>query len=110
MLHYLLEDGVTTEEWKLRQKVLDLHNTIVRLRLFKGLGNSAGETYKTFKKSAELLRAELATLPAFKSLEEQRRSKIMSGNELYIRGMRSVLKQLKIDVEYFDAIYNYLSA
>ena len=114
MLHYLLENGISEQQWELRHKVLDLHNTIVRLRLFKGLrvkdGDQPQEIYKDFREAADAIRAELAILPEFKNLDEQRRDKIMSGTELYVGGIRSILKQLNIGVEYFDAIYNYLSA
>ena len=114
MLHYLLEDGITEEQWKLRHKVLDLHNTIVRLRLFKGLrvrdGNQSQKMHERFKEVADAIRAGLAILPEFKNLDKQRRDKIMSGSELYVGGIRSILKQFNVRVEYFDAVYNYLSA
>ncbi len=37
MVCYLLEDNVSEQQWELRRKILDLHDVLVRLRLFKGL-------------------------------------------------------------------------
>jgi hypothetical protein len=37
MICYLLEDNVSEQQWELRRKILDLHDVLARLRLFKGL-------------------------------------------------------------------------
>jgi len=107
MFHYLTEE-VTAEQWELRRKVLDLHDSIVRLRLFKGLGDE--NERKEFKRRIEESRSEIKKSRVFRQLPTERQQKIIGGNELYVTGIRSVVEQLEIDRDYFDAIYNYLSA
>jgi hypothetical protein len=108
MFHYLSEDGVSDNEWNLRGKILDLHETLVKLRLFKGLGSK--NEYKQFSQRASALREDICKLPAFGRLSEERRTKIIGGQELYLGGLRSILKLANIDADLFDGIYNYLSA
>jgi hypothetical protein len=107
MLHYLLEDGVSDEEWALRGKVLDLHDVILKLRLFKSIG--AEEEYKISKGEMTRLRDELKQLPAFKFVDGARQERLLAGHELYVNGLRSTLKLVGVENDYFDGMYAYLS-
>jgi hypothetical protein len=109
MLHYLTEPDITEAQWDLRRKVLDLHDCLVRTRLFKGFGANAKDEYIGWKKRSDQLRKEIMKLSVFKKLTPERQEKIFGGSELYVEGVRKVLGQFDIDKKYFDAIYNYLS-
>jgi hypothetical protein len=109
MLHYLTEPNVSDAEWELRRKVLDLHDQLVRARLFKGMGKEGNEEYRGWRARSQELRKEIKKLPAFKNLKSERQERIISGSELYVGGLRGALEQIDIDRAYFDAIYNYLS-
>jgi hypothetical protein len=103
---YLLET-VTEQQWNLRRRILDLHDVLVKLRLFKGL--RAKDQVTGFRGRAEELRSQISKNEEFKALQSDRREKILSGTELYVGGLRSVLKEIDFETQYFDAIYNYLS-
>jgi hypothetical protein len=111
MFHYLLEDGVNSDDWMLRRKVLELHDATLRLRLFKSIG--ATEQYKRGKEIVRDLRADISNLAAFKNIPEDRQAKLLSGQELYVGGLRSTLKLASVasvKSEYFDGMYAYLSS
>jgi hypothetical protein len=107
MFFYLSEDGVTDDEWALRGRVLDLHDAVLKLRLFKSINATA--EYEAFKQDTDWLRGQMRQLPAFQKLELQRQEKLLSGQELYVGGLRSTLRLAGFTSEYFDGMYAYLS-
>jgi hypothetical protein len=108
MFHYLSEDGVSEEDWQVRRGILTLHDVTLRVRLFKGL--SSDKEYQLAKTTMEEMRRLLQTLPAFKAIDVERQKKLLSGQEMYVKGMRSILKLLAFDDDYFDGMYAYLSS
>jgi hypothetical protein len=105
MFHYLMEDGVSDDEWALRGKILDF---VLKARLFKSIGRA--KEYEDFKQIMAELRGQIKNRPAFKSVEEKRQQGILAGHELYLRGLRSTLKLVGFDSDYFDGMYAYLSS
>lgn len=108
MFHYLSEDGVSDESWALRRGVLNLHDVVLKLRLFKSIG--AEGQYKVYKTMMEKMRNELKYITAFKSIDAERQQKMLSGHELYVGGLRSTLKLVGFEDVYFDGMYAYLSS
>ena len=49
-------------------------------------------------------------MPLFQQRPEQRRVKMRGGEMIYVNGMRSVVGSMNFDEDYFDSVYNYLSA
>ena len=108
MFHYLSEDGVSKEEWELRIAIFNLHDSTLKVRFWKGL--ESDEQYNGWKTTMEEVRESLKGHPAFKALDEERQKKLLSGQELYVRGFRSTLKLVELDEGYFDGMYAYLSS
>lgn len=107
MFHYLMEDGVSDDDWALRGRILDLHDVVLKLRLLKSIG--AAEQYEVLKKIMTELREDIKNRPAFKGVDQKRQEKILAGHELYVGGLRSTLKLMGFDGDYFDGMYAYLS-
>jgi len=107
MFHYLMQDDVSNDEWSLRGKILYLHDVVLKLRLFKSI--DAAKQYEKFRQAMAELRDEIKESPAFKGLDAKRQEKILAGHELYLSGLRSTLKLVDIDSDYFDGMYAYLS-
>ncbi|NQE64532.1 hypothetical protein E1H18_4788 [Caulobacter sp. RHG1] len=106
MISYL-NDPVGTDEWELRHTVLRLHDTATRIKLLRGFGGSADD----LRAGREELKAKLLSLPLFAALPEQRRARILTGEEMFTTGMRGVaIKKMGWDEDQFTAIYAYLSA
>jgi hypothetical protein len=108
MFHYLSEDGVSKEEWELRIAIFNLHDSTLKVRLWKGLDSD--EQHKGWKATMEEIRESLRGHSAFKALDEDRQKSLLSGQQLYIKGMRSTLKLVGLEDTYFDGMYAYLSS
>ena len=106
MYFYLIED-ISAEEWEFRYKVMQIHDIASRLRLFKGL---IPEEAANQRATIGTLRKELKGMALFKRRNEEQQIKLRGGQMLYVNGMRSVLASMNFDNEYFDGVYNYLSA
>jgi hypothetical protein len=108
MFHYLSEDGVSEEEWQLRRGILNLHDATLKVRLWKSLGSK--EQYDGWKTTMEEMRESLKGHSAFKVIDAERQKKLLSGQEIYVKGMRSIVKLVGFDEGYFDGMYAYLSS
>lgn len=108
MFHYLSEDGVSKEEWELRIAIFNLHDSTLKVRFWKGL--ESDEQYKGWKTTMEEIRESLKGHSAFKALDEDRQKILLSGQQLYVKGMRSTLKLVGLEDTYFDGMYAYLSS
>jgi hypothetical protein len=108
MFHYLSEDGVSKEGWKLRIAILNLHDATLKVRLWKGL--ETDEQYRGWKATMEEVRQSLNEHPSFKAFDEDQQKRLLSGQQLYLRGFRSTLKLVDLDEDYFDGMYAYLSS
>jgi hypothetical protein len=108
MFHYLMEEGVSDDEWSLRCKVFYLHDATLKLRLFKSIGKA--DSYKAFKQEVVETREAIRNSPAFTNLDARNQERILSGQELYVGGLRSTVKLAGMSPKYFDGIYARLSA
>ena len=108
MFYYLSEEGVSKEEWELRIAIFNLHDSTLKVRLWKGL--ESDEQYKNWKATMEEIRQSLREHPTFKTIDADRQQRLLSGQELYLKGFRSNLKLVGLDEGYFDGLYTYLSS
>lgn len=106
MYWYLMEE-VSEEEWGLRLQVMKVHDAASRVRLFKRMIAEEAQSQRT---SLETLRDKLATMPLFRERSKQQQVKMHAGEMIYVNGMRAVVGSMNFDEEYFDSVYNYLSA
>lgn len=106
MYFYLTED-VTADEWAFRLAVLKVHDTASRVRLFKAYGEEEAEDQR---QHLTRLKEELSKLPLFQARNQDEQTKLLSGQQLYVNGMRSLLRSMDIGHRHFDGLYNYLFA
>lgn len=107
MLAYVTE-RVTAEEFDVRRRVIELHASITRYKMFKNWGekNLAEQWDRDVNEQRRLLEAK----PFFNGLDGGRRQRILAGMDCYIHGLRGAVRQLGWDKKQFDAAYAYLSA
>jgi hypothetical protein len=108
MFSYLSEIGISEDEWKLRKLVLWNHDATTRYRMFIGLKKD--DQAKQFKKEINDLRSQIGQDPIFHQLDQDRRVKVNAGSEMYIRGLQSAVRNMKWDIDEFDAVYAYFSS
>lgn len=108
MFSYLSESGVSEDEWGLRKLVLWNHDATTRYKMFKGLKQH--DQANQFKEQINDFRSKIGQHPIFSQLDHDRREKINAGTEVYLRGLRSVVRNMKWDLGAFNSIYAYLSS
>jgi hypothetical protein len=106
MYRYLTEE-VSDEEWILRRAVLGVHDYASRVRLFKAIDPAEAENQRS---TLDAEKAKLSELPLFKARSSEEQSKLLSGQIMYVNGMRSLLKSMNVGKVYYDGLYNYLSS
>jgi hypothetical protein len=106
MYWYLMED-VSEDEWEFRLHVMKIHDAASRVRLFKRMIADAADNQRA---ALQALRGKLAAMPLFQKRTAQQQQKMLGGELIYVNGLRSVVESMNFDEEYFDSVYNYLSA
>jgi hypothetical protein len=104
MLAYL-DQEVSDEEWQLRHAVLRLHDTSARIKLLRGYGNETDD----LRKGRESIKAEIRGYEAFRKLPDDRREKLLTGDQIFVRGMRHAAVEFGWEESRFGSIYGYLS-
>jgi hypothetical protein len=107
IMYWYLADEVNDEEWRFRLQVLKIHDSAARVRFWKAIMPEEADKERL---ALNELRDELKEMPLFRGRAEQARASIRGGQTVYVNGMRSVVKAMGIDEEYYDGTYNYLSA
>jgi hypothetical protein len=107
VMYWYLTETVNDDEWAFRLAVLNVHDAASRVRLFKGLNSEEADNQRA---NLDALKIKLSTLALFTSRSEEEKAKLLSGQTMYVNGMRSLLKDMNIGKIYFDGLYNYLSA
>jgi hypothetical protein len=114
MLSYLTEPGISESTARLRRIVLNLHDCTTRHRMFKAWRNTPGmnarHNLKGFKADIDEQRAELQGHSEFQSLDPEVQTKLLSGTQLYVGGLRGAVRSMGWEKGDFDGAYAYLSA
>jgi hypothetical protein len=107
MMHYLTEEGISVREWDLRRTVLYLHDATTRYRMFK---DTKKEDAAGFKLQIAKLRREISEHERFAALSPEDQKKLLSGQTLFVEGLRSVARKGGWNIKEFDFVYAYLSS
>jgi hypothetical protein len=107
MFFYVSEPGVDDDEWGLRKDVLDLHDCLTRYRLFKSWKSEKEMT--SFRESAAHIKERIRNHKLMKTFDAEKRKQLLGGQQLYLNGLRSVVKRAGWDPDRFDGVYAYLS-
>jgi hypothetical protein len=106
MIAYLL-DPVAADEWMFRYTLLRLHDTAARIKLLRAFGKPADD----LRAGRDELKAELEANPKFACLDGDRKRRLISGEEMFVVGMRSVAtKIMGWEDAKFNGVYAYFSA
>ncbi len=108
MVAYIVDPSLTSEQWELRKEVLWFHDATTRYKIFKNWDNEH-ETLGFRQAMTEIL-ARIESSDEFKALPEIRQTRIRSGSEMYVHGLRAAVRLLGWAVPDFDGMYGYLSS
>jgi len=111
LFHYITDLAVADQnpEWTLRRAVLELHDSATRWRVLKHTADDS-EDASTFQRNIDPLKMEISANAVFATLPAERQEKLLSGSEIYVRGLRAAVRDSGADVEHFNAFYAILSA
>jgi len=107
IMFWYLSEQISAEEWEFRLVVMNLHDATSRLRLFKGLIPEEAERQRLRRAGFKKVLEE-NTL--FRKRNSQDRDRLLGGQVLYVNGMRSLLRTMNYNEEYYDGVYSYLSS
>ena len=106
MIAYLL-DPVSSDEWALRYSLLRLHDTVGRIKLLRTYDQPSDD----LREGRDALKVGIISNPNFQNVPEIRRERLLTGEEMFTIGMRSVAtKIMGWDERQFSGIYAYLSS
>lgn len=108
MIGYLSED-VDSDTWEFRHLVIRLHDTVNRIKLLRGYPGE--HDISDLKAGKAQLIESLKTHKSFSELNKDQQNGLLSGEQIFVGGMRRVAKaSLGWHEDRFTAIYSYLSA
>lgn len=106
-LYYYLNESVGPIEWGCRKLILRLHDTVSRIKLVRA-HQEKGE-YEDLVNGRNELEKQLKENAKFVSLDKKHQQSLLSGEMIYIDGMRKVAVRTGWDEDVFGSIYNYFS-
>lgn len=109
LLFYFAFDEVEDIEWEARLKVMQLHDCVSRLHMFRDLGNN-DEDLPSFERQAEELRTVLMKNSYFISLESSRRKKLLNGDRTTILTLHEIFEKSGADWSGHWGLYRFWSA
>lgn len=103
MLLYILEKDLSLDEWNLRREVLNLHDCIARIRLFKAVDDN--DEADKGRDISEDLRTKIQKNPLYNTFDEQQQKRLLSGEVLFLRGLRGAVTNVGLTKEWFEVVY-----
>lgn len=107
MYVYLIEP-LSDDQWAFRYAVLRLHDTSARIKLLRAWPK-AGET-DDLKAGRDELIAEIKAHYLFETFDEAHQRRLVSGETLFVSGMRRAAALAGWDADVFTALYGYFSS
>ncbi len=106
MIAYLLAP-VSSDEWALRHSLLRLHDAVGRIKLLRSYDLPSDD----LRKGRDDLKIDILNNPNLQKIPEQRRERLLSGEEMFTTGMRSVaIKIMGWEEKQFSGVYAYFSS
>ena len=113
MFAYLSDLNISEEEWRVRMDIIELHDLTARRRLTKHLDDmkiDEAEDDPELRGRKEELKSLVAASSVFRLVSDGKRQKdILDGKEVFLGGLRSVVREAGLDVNYFDAMWSMSS-
>jgi hypothetical protein len=108
VFHYLCVDECDPEEWQARWRLLNLHDHMSRLKMFRALddatSNASGQTAQ-FKAAAEEVKSDLAANLYFKSLTDKLQKHYLQGAHPFFMSKDEIVESAGLDINEFRYMY-----
>jgi hypothetical protein len=107
-MFYYIQENVIEEEWEFRYLVLRIHDTTCRIKLFRSYQDNDG--YADLVSQRDKILNDIRQHSLFSLYEKQTKDRILSGEEVFIGGMRRYAEKSGWDEKVFTGVYAYLSS
>lgn len=107
-MFFYLREQVDPDEWALKYLVLQLHDATSRIKSMRAWYPAA--QYSSLIAGRNTLIEEIKSGPAYALLDDEIQKRLVTGEEIYVGGMRRAATLAGWRSENFVAIYSYLSA
>lgn len=107
MYAYLVEP-VAEEDWTFRYAVLQLHDTVARIKLLRAWPSSADTV--DLKAGRDNLIVDIRSHSAYAQFDDDQQKRLVSGEMIFVGGMRKAAALVGWDADVFTALYGYFSS
>jgi hypothetical protein len=113
MTLYVTDPNASEDDFEMRRKVLLLHDTCHRSRMFRSgekQSTAIKEMRDMYRQKIIELRMELEAMPNFAMLPETTRARIIEGRDFYVGGVRGALNLIGWEKSEYDFYESYFSS
>ena len=103
MLFYITEPNLEEQQWAFYRDILYLHDCIARLRIFKAIDVS--EQAQKGRTHAADLRKRIQENANYINFDPEQQARLISGETMYVNGIRSVARSAGFSNEWFETVY-----
>lgn len=107
-MYAYLRESVEDAVWTLRYNVMELHDVTARIKFVRAWQGRVA--YEDLRKMCESLKEQIKASVVFQGLGEERKKKLLTGEEIFVGGMRKAARVAGWSEEKFISIYNDFSA
>jgi hypothetical protein len=108
LFFYLCIDNCTKAEWEARWRLMNLHDHMSRLKMFKVMKNS-DEQVTPFEAHTNEVKADLKNTAFFKTLDEKLQRHYLKGNTAFLKSQDEIITASGGCVDEFRMKYRFLS-
>jgi hypothetical protein len=108
---YLCTEQMSDEDYRLRLRLIQLHDATERPRILKKLGIDGGfEDNETYDKEVDQLRSDISSNSIFQALPLKKQSKLLSGDTPYYLSQDELLERLGANVQQVRGLWELFSS
>ena len=105
---YLCIEDCEPNEWQARWRLLNLHDHMSRLKMFKAMDDSGGEL-ALFEANTDEVRSDLEKTEYFQGIPEKQRKHYLKGHNAFFKSQDELIESAGGSVDEFRFRYRFLS-
>ena len=107
VFYYICIEKCNSNEWKARWRLLNLHDHMSRIKLFKAANNQ--ETVDEFERFTNQVKSELEQTEYFQTLSEDQKKHFLKGHNAFFKNQDALIESMGDNVDEFRFKYRFLS-
>lgn len=108
ILHYLCIEKCNSSEWEARWRLMNLHDHMSRLKMFRVMKDSEEQVAK-FESATDGIKSDLEKTNYFQALTAVQKKHYLKGNNAFFKSQDELIESSGGDVDEFRFRYRFLS-